>query len=506
MNLPNVQPPSLPETDKAILAEFLARTEAESSFVRFNEYVDPDQPPAQHHRMLCEALQDVAEGRLKRLMVLMPPGSAKSTYATVRFPAWYLGRNRKHGVITASYNDDLAGSFGRKVRNLVGSDKYAGVFDLGLSADSRGRGEWETADGGFYFAVGVGGGVTGRRADLIVADDLIRGVQDADSETVRNKTWEWWSADLRTRGKPGYALVLINTRWHEDDVSGRILPEDYAGESGWITSRDGERWMVICLPAQAGENDALGRKPGEWLWPEWFTEDHWSLTRKVTPTRQWFSLYQQTPTAEDGDYFRREWFRRYDTAPSGLVAYLSCDFAITEGGGDYTEIAVWGVDTQRRIFALDWWHGQTNALDWSEQIIRLCKLHKPAALIGEGDNIRKAVLPFLRRMMQDTGVYVMVEELPAGGADKAAKARNFQAIQQNGLVYWPKVEWAERVISQCVKFPAGKHDDAVDTCGVFGRYIDKVWQAPMPKAPPTNLETAWNAPLSIGDLRSRIAR
>jgi predicted phage terminase large subunit-like protein len=494
------------ESDKAILAEFVARTEAESSFVAFNRYVDPEQPPALHHRMLCEALQDVAEGRLKRLMVLMPPGSAKSTYATVRFPAWYLGRNRKHGVITASYNDELATMFGRRVRNLVGSDPFAGVFDLSLAPDSRGKGEWETTEGGFYFAVGVGGGVTGRRADLIVADDLIKGIQDADSETIRNKTWDWWTADLRTRGKPGYALVLINTRWHEDDISGRILPENYAGESGWITSRDGERWMVICLPAQAGEGDALGRQPGEWLWPEWFTQDHWELTRKVTPSRQWFSLYQQTPTAEDGDYFRREWFRRYEEHPKTLNTYMSCDFAVTEGGGDYTELAVWGVDTNRRIYALDWWHGQTNALDWCEQIIRLAKLWKPLRLVGEGDNIRKAVLPFLRRMMQETGTYIAVEELPSGGADKPSKSRNFQALQQNGVVYWPRVEWAERVISQCVKFPSGKYDDGVDTCGVFGRYIDKVWQAPAPRPEKVSLEQAWNQPITMDNLRARLAR
>ena len=454
--------------------------------------------------MLCEALQDVADGRLKRLMVLMPPGSAKSTYATVRFPAWYLGRNRGHGVISASYNDELATMFGRRVRNLVASDKYNGVFDLSLAADSRGKGEWETADGGFYFAVGVGGGVTGRRADLIVADDLIRGVKDADSETVRNSTWEWWTADLRTRGKPGYALVLINTRWHEDDVSGRILPENYAGESGWVTSRDGERWMVICLPAQAGENDALGRKPGEWLWPEWFTQDHWEMTRKVTPSRQWFSLYQQTPTAEDGVYFKRDWFRWYNVAPENLNTYITCDFAITADGGDYTELAVWGVDTQRWCFALDWWSGQTDAAQWVEQILRLVKLWKPLRLVGEGDNIRKAVLPFLRRRMQKDGVFVAVEEIPAGGGDKAAKARNFQALQENGLVYWPRVEWAERVVTQCLKFPAGKHDDAVDACGVFGRYIDQAWQAAPPSPREKTFEEAWASPLSIGDLRKRI--
>jgi len=263
--------------------------------------------------------------------------------------------------------------------------------------------------------------------------------------------------------------------------------------------------MVINLPAQAREGDPLGRAVGDWLWPEWFTADHWEMTRRITPPRQWLCLYQQTPTAEDGDYFKREWFRYYEQPDPYINTYITCDFAITVDGGDYTELAVWGVDSSRRIYALDWWHGQTDAAAWVEQILRLVRLWKPLRLVGEGDNIRKAVLPFLRRAMQDSGTYVTVEEVPSGGGNKPAKCRNFQALQENGLVYWPKTEWAERAIGQMLKFP-GKHDDAVDACGVLGRYIDKIWSSSAPRPEPKALEDAWNAPLSIADFRKRIAK
>lgn len=194
----------------------------------------------------------VFAGELNRVIIMMPPGSAKSTYATVRAPAYLLGRYGKKGVISASYNDTLAEQFGRKVRNLVASEAHQEVFpNSALSPDSRAKGEWETTEGGFYFACGVGSGVTGRRADVIIVDDPIKSRQEADSKLIRDKTWQWYTTDLRTRGKPGYAIVLIQTRWHEDDLAGRILPEKWAGESGYVTARDGEQWFVLCVPAQA---------------------------------------------------------------------------------------------------------------------------------------------------------------------------------------------------------------------------------------------------------------
>ena len=281
-------------------------------------------------------------------MVFMPPGSAKSTYASIRFPAYFLGRLPDKSIIATSYGDILATSFGRKVRNLVATREYAKLFPaVALAEDSRAKGEWETSEGGSYFAAGVGSGITGRRGDLGLIDDPVKGRQEADSETVRNGVWSWYKSDFLTRLKPGAAQVIIQTRWHEDDLSGRILPEGWSGESGDIVGTDGQMWRVICLPAQAETNDALGRNLGEWLWPEWFDEAFWLETRQAQDdVRNWSSLYQQRPQPEEGTFFQRDWFKRYRVGdePKRLNVYGASDYAVTEGGGDFTEHGIAGLD------------------------------------------------------------------------------------------------------------------------------------------------------------------
>ena len=429
--------------------------------------------------MLCDALDSVARGELRRLMVFMPPGSAKSTYATVRFPAYYMGKYSDKGVICASYNDELATMFGGRVRNLVGSAEFRELFDISLSADTRAKGEWNTDAGGFYFATGVGGGVTGRRGDILIVDDPMKGRADADSPLIREKTWEWLKADLRTRGKPNYALIMVMTRWHEDDPAGRILPESWNGESGTFTDRFGEEWVVLCLPAEARENDLMGRQPGDFLWPEYFPASHWAESKLMQGARNWLSLYQQVPSAEEGLNFRREWFRYYDAVPKGLNVYMSGDFAVTDNDGDYTELAVWGVDPQGRIYALDWWSKQATSDVWVDALLDLAEHWKPMWFVGEMGPIRRAVEPLLALKSRERRVFVATQWLAHEG-NKEAHAVNFQGICAAGYVYWPKFDWAERVINQLLRFPAARHDDAVDACSLFGRFIHKTWKAVEP--------------------------
>lgn len=442
----------------------------------------------------------------------MPPGSAKSTYATVRFPAYYLGKHSKHGVISASYGDELADDFGRSVRNLVDSDEYRALFQINLRADSRAQGKWHTDTGGFYKACSVGSNITGRRGDLIVIDDPVKSREEADSENQRNKTWNWFVADVRSRGRPGYKIVLIQTRWHEDDLAGRILPADWAGESGWVKGRTGENWYVICIPAQAEKNDILGREPGDWLWPEYYTPAHWRMTKMVQTTppadiRNWNSLYQQQPTTEQGTYFQRDWFRYYTDAPNELNIYLTGDFAVSEEStADFTELAVWGVDPHEKVYVLDWWYGQKDSLEWSDRLLEMMAKWRPVVFAGERANIEKSVLPFIEREMRQRGIYSAVEMLSTTG-DKAAKARSFQSLQKAGDVYWPRVDWADRAIQQMLKFPAGKHDDAVDAASVFGRLLKQIWAAAPRKLSREEatqkdhqrLAAAWSAPPKFSD-------
>ncbi len=289
------------------MSEWSRRT-ARESLAAYTRYLNPTEPPAEHHLLLIEQLEAIERGELKRLMVFMPPGSAKSTYCSILFPSYYVGRHGDHNLITASYSGDLSKRFGRKVRNIVGGPEFREIFEFGLAADSKARGEWETERGGEYYACGVDGAVNGRRGNGALIDDPVKGRHEADSAHQRQITWDWYKSDIRTRLKPDAFIVLIMTRWHEDDLAGRILPDDWHGESGFIEAYDGEEWYVLCLPAEAEANDVLGREYGEILWPEYLgpvLKQH----KKSQDQRGWSALYQQRPAPDEGAFFKREYFQ-----------------------------------------------------------------------------------------------------------------------------------------------------------------------------------------------------
>ena len=445
--------------------------------------------PAAHHKLLIDRLEAVTRGEIDRLAIFMPPGSAKSTYTSALFPPWYLAQNPAKMVIAASHTAELAERWGRRVRNLVA--EHGPRLGFFIAADNQAAGRWATSADGEYYAAGVGGSITGRRADLVVIDDPVRSREDAESETVREKVWDWYRADLITRLKPGAAVVLVQTRWHEDDLAGRILAAE--GDK-----KDGGQWEVIRLPALAELLDPLGRAPGAALWPEWEGVEQLERKRSIIGPRDWSALYQQRPTAEDGTYFKKEWFRTYKEAPDRLTIYMSGDFAVTEGGGDFTELAVWGVDQFDNVYALDWWSGQASSDRWAAEFIRLIKRWKPVTFIGEAGPIRRAMEPLLGRMMRDERAYAVIEWLSSGN-DKAANARPLQAFMANGRFHFPSTDWAERVQDQMLRFPDGKYDDAVDACSLFGRHMDKVWGAIPARAPEPDVGALMAAPLRIAD-------
>jgi len=458
--------------------------------------VASDEPPDTHHKILCEALDRVVDHQLglengiRNLMIFMPPGSAKSTYASVRFPAYYLGRLGKKNIICASYGEKLATAFGRKVRNLVASNESHKLFpDLVLTQDSQAKGEWETEEGGTYFAVGVGGGVTGRRGDLGLIDDPVKGRKEADSDTVKQDTWNWYNSDFLTRLKPTAAQVIIQTRWVDDDLSGRILPDDWNGESGIFTGKEGKEWHVICLQAEAkeGKNDPLGRKPGEWLWPKWFTPEYWKETKAAvqkSDSRTWSALYQQTPTADEGTYFKRDWFNRYPLGdhPKYITKFGASDYAVTDDGGDYTEQGVAGLCPESNLYMIDWISGQVESDEWVDDLLDLTKKHNPVIWGAEVGQIKKSVSPWLNKRSLKRKIFIDLEPMSHVG-DKAANARSFQAMAKLGMVYIPICDWGDELIRQLVKFPAGAFDDKVDVCGLMGRLIDKVYEISPPDKP-----------------------
>ena len=450
---------SLSVSPQAAAQELLYRRQARQSLPAFIEALGLGYRFAAHHRRLMLELEAVERGEVLRLMLFLPPGSAKSTYASILFPPWFMGRNIAASVLGVSNTTELAERFSRRVRNIIGGAEYSRIFGFGVSPDSAAAGNWETQRGGEFFAAGMGAAIAGRRADLGLIDDPIKTRQEADSDRVRQTQWEWYLNDFITRLKPGARQILIQTRWHEDDLGGRIL------------EREAHKWRVVKLPMLATANDPLGRAMGERLWPEWFTQEMIDTAKQ--DTRSWNALYQQDPVPDEGDYFKRDNFSEYDSLP-GLRIYAASDFAVTEGGGDFTEHGIFGVDANGNVYVLDWWRGQTKSDEWIERMCDLIQSHHPLIWFGEAGPIRRAIEPFLMKRMSDRGTHCRLEWLPSIN-DKVVRARAIQALASIKSIVWPKfAPWRAEIEKQLLQFPAGKYDDAVDVFSLIGRGLEHI--------------------------------
>lgn len=392
-------------------------------------------------------------------MIFMPPRHGKTELASKRFPAWYIGRNPSHQIITASYSGDLSSDFGREVRNIVASQEYANLFESGLRDDSRAANRWNTEDGGSYVAVGVGGAITGRGANIALIDDPFKDRQDADSETIRERVWAWYQSTLYTRLMPRGAIVLIQTRWHEDDLAGRLLE---------LQERGGDQWEVLELSAETN---------GEALWPEWYSWESLQRIKRAIGPREYSALYQQQPQPDEGTFFKREWFDFYELSDvQDMHMYATGDFAVTEGGGDFTELGVHGYQGEDIYLAVGSWFGQTSADQWIDKLIDLMAAHKPLCFFGESGQIRRSIEPFLRRRMRERRVNCRLEWLTRG-RDKPTMARALQGLAAMGHVKLPNNEYGHRLLAQMLAFPAGKYDDAVDMAVLMGMAIDQAHPA-----------------------------
>ena len=394
-------------------------------------------------------------GEIDRLMINMPPRHGKSELASRRFPAWFMGRNPGKSVIAASYNSDLASDFGRQVRNVVSSPEYAQLFETRLSEDSRAANRWNTDAGGGYVAAGVGTAITGRGADVLLIDDPLKDREEADSELQRNKVWDWYTSTAYTRLAPGGRIVVIQTRWHADDLSGRLLADE---------ARGGDTWEVLNLPAINDDGHAL--------WPEFYPLETLERYRKVLPSRDWSALYQQRPTPEEGDYFKREWFTFYDKLPDPLRYYGASDYAVTAKGGDYTVHVVCGVDHQDNIYVVDLWRGQAESNVWVDKFIDMVAKYKPLNWAEEQGQIIKSLGPFIDQRMRERRTYCRREQM-SSVADKPTRCRSFQARAAMGKVRIPHAApWVSEFMAEVIPFPTGRHDDQVDALGLIGRMLD----------------------------------
>lgn len=447
---------------------------------------------AQHHELMLSAAERCINTPYGRLMLFMPPGSAKSTYGSVIVPSYAMGKVPGFRVIAVSYGSDLARKLGRKARAVVRQPKFKALFDTEISAESSAADEWALANGSEYMAGGlVNGAITGNRANLVVVDDPIKGRSEAESDIVRQRVAEAFDDDVKTRLLPGGSIIIIQTRWHEEDLAGSILPLDYAGESGIIHCRDGQDWEVICLPAMAERaDDPLGRKPGEYLWPEWFDRRHWAQFENKP--RTWASLFQQRPAPEEGDLFQRSWLRYYNKLParSTLTVYGASDYAVTADGGDYTVHIVVGIDVEGRIWILDLWRDQTASDVWIETFCDLVKHWNPMGWAEETGQIKASLGPFITRRQRERGAYVARETFPTRG-DKAVRAQSIRGRMALDGIYVPgpdyrdkdgnPCKWVEPFIAELLTFPTGRNDDQVDALGLIGQLLDKMFKNPTAK-------------------------
>jgi predicted phage terminase large subunit-like protein len=441
-----------------------------ADYLTFINEFSAEPAPAKHHLLLIDKLQQVADGKIKRLMVFMPPGAAKSYYANVMFSAWWMAGNAGKKLITASYSQEVADKWGRRVRALVKEPNYEDSFNVKLSQDSQAAGRWALDNETEFYGVGVGGSITSFRADGAIIDDPVKGREDAESETIRNKTKEWYLSDFWTRLKPDSFVVLIMTRWHEDDLAGWQLE---------LMRQGGEQWDILKLPMIAEDaDDAMGRQIGEPLWPEWFTGEMISQAKR--DARNWSSLYQQRPTPETGAFFESNWFKYYDKAPDNLRIYGASDYAVSDGGGDYTVHGVFGVDTSDNIYILDWWRGQKSSLDWVEQLILMIKTHRPVAWFEEGGVIFRSLDPLITKRQKETGAYCVRKQITRTKS-KEMSAQSIRGRMQQGKLYFSYEPWTTDLKTELLSFPAGKHDDQVDVLALIGMALGDINNRPQPK-------------------------
>jgi predicted phage terminase large subunit-like protein len=386
----------------------------------------------------------------------MPPGSAKSTYASVLFPAWWFTQFPRGNIIAASHTDELAQRFGRKVRNTA-SD-HALRLGYGLSADSKAVGRWETNHGGEYFAAGVGGAIAGRRADLVLIDDPVRNRESADSETVRESQWNWFTSDLRTRMKPSAAIVVIMTRWHADDLGGRLL------------DRQPGLWRVLKLPAKAGDADPIGRAPGEYLWGDdayGYGAELRLVHREYEAAgamRDWSALYQQDPRPAEGALFHTAKIDILPAAPLGRNVVRAWDLAATKQVGTRDPDWTVGIKLLRedsgRYVVLDAMRLRGGPDEVEAAIVNTAKQDGASVRIGlpqDPGQAGKTQALYLTRALAGYRVETGTET-----GDKATRAGPFAAQVNVGNVAMLAATWNRPLLDEMAGFPAAAHDDHVD--------------------------------------------
>lgn len=480
--------------DGAFDEEYLAllderdRRAAKDDFLSFYMRMTGYLPPP-HIRVMSKVCQAMERDVIDRAMIFAPPRHAKTTMASHLFPAWLIGRHPGTAIMSVCHTDRYAKKVGANVRKYLRLPQWP-FHDVSMSLDTSAKEAFQTNTGAEYNGFGMfGGNQHGNPAEWLFMDDIIKGRKIALSPHMREEAWETYTTDLLSRLQGRAKQLMVFTRWNMDDPAGRILPEDFDGQTGWYRDRNtGEKWYVLSLPAVAEhENDPVNRKKGEWLWPEHFGEQKLGGVRRRGGW-VWSALYQQRPSPEEGLMFTKDHIERYrprELDRTRLQIYISSDYATTAEAGapdpDYTVHMVWGVDSEYNIYLLDMWRGRTQTDEWARQFIRLCRKWKPLRAAEEAGQIIKSVGPFLKVMMQQERVFVNRVQLTSS-IMKEARAQPLLGMASMGKLFLPHRDLISEAFlthldafeMELLQFPGGKHDDTVDAASLFARLLDRI--------------------------------
>ena len=429
-------------------AERKIQNRARTDFLSFVKCVWPDFIEGSHHRHIAKKFNDLSTGKLKRLIVNMPPRHTKSEFASYLLPAWMVGRNPKLKIIQATHTGELAIKFGRKAKHLIDSEEYHKIFDTRLQEDSKAAGRWETAQGGEYFAAGVGGAITGRGADLLIIDDP-HSEQDAMSETALESAYEWYTSGPRQRLQPGASIVLVMTRWSTKDLTAMLLKNQKEVK--------GDQWDVIEFPA------LMDHGP---VWPEYWNTEELEKVKATLPVKKWNAQWMQAPTSDEGAIIKREWWKvwKHEWIPQLHYVIQSYDTAfLKKETADFSAITTWGLfypnpDSPLHLLLLDAIKDRYEFPELRRKALEQYKYWSPEMVIVEA---KASGLPLTYELRQmDIPV---VNFTPSKGNDKHVRVNSCAPVFESGMVWAPDTKFAEEVIEECAAFPHGDNDDLVDS-------------------------------------------
>ena len=429
-------------------AEKKIQNRAKDDFLSFVKCMWPEFIEGSHHRHIAEKFNKLARGELKRLIINMPPRHTKSEFASYLLPSWMVGRNPKLKIIQVTHTGELAIRFGRKAKHLIDSEEYHKIFKTSLQEDSKAAGRWETAQGGEYFAAGVGGAITGRGADLLIIDDP-HSEQDAMSPTSLESAYEWYTSGPRQRLQPGASIVLVMTRWSTKDLTAMLLKNQKEVK--------GDQWEVVEFPA------IMDHEP---VWPEYWGKEELEKVEATLPVSKWNAQWMQNPTSEEGAIIKREWWRVWDAdwIPPLQHVIQSYDTAfMKKETADYSAITTWGVfkpseDEPVNLILLDAIKGRYEFPELRRLALDQYKYWNPETVIIEA---KASGLPLTYELRQmDIPV---TNFTPSKGNDKHVRVNACAPLFESGMIWAPEQKFAEEVIEECAAFPFGDHDDLVDS-------------------------------------------